>query len=604
LARSRTEVLRIPVSKGGAWTVTDAAGKAVPSQLTTIDSRTKELPLLYLNKFNMNASQIAKEEAKLSNKADQILSFEATLPAVGYAAYGFKQSATAATDAGHAAIAVERPAAAASTGAGNADTTVENEAYKLTFSGATGLLSTVEQKLNNNLVTDLSIEWGWYNSSVGGTTLYSDKVPRALQEPGQSDQASGAYMFRPNTSELFFPGPHAIPTVQVVEGPLVTEVYQRFSAWATHVVRLYHSAPGAAINKLIEVEWTAGPIPVETPWFPPVAHAHNKPLPNEWGKEVVMRFNSSLGSKGTFYTDSNGKEMVKRQYNKRGPSYPSPYKISEEVAGNYYPVNAMMTLDDGATELAILTDVSMGGASLADGSLELMVHRRVLMDDRRGVQEPLNETMCGCNDINADPGKMGAHGHLGDGGCECAGLTMRGRHWLILDTVANSHDSRRIASEALNLQPTLAVSPTGAVAPVTTFLAAEMPEGVQLQALTSNYASFNNGSLLLRLTHLYGAGESAARSVPITVSLAAVFGKAGLTIASVVETSLTGNQGIEEMDKKKFPWPTRAPNAGVEAQLQECGQKFEHRVPFNSSSAALAVTMRPAEVRTFLAKFA
>ena len=83
--------------------------------------------------------------------------------------------------------------------------------------------------------------------------------------------------------------------------------------------------------------------------------------------------------------------MVKRVYNKRGPSYPHPYNISEPVAGNYYPVNAMIALDDGKASMAVLTDVSQGGASLQDGQLELMVHRRVQMDDSRGVQEPLNE---------------------------------------------------------------------------------------------------------------------------------------------------------------------------------------------------------------------
>ena len=31
-------------------------------------------------------------------------------------------------------------------------------------------------------------------------------------------------------------------------------------------------------------------------------------------------------------------------------------------------------------------------ASLADGEVELMVHRRLLYDDSRGVGEPLNET--------------------------------------------------------------------------------------------------------------------------------------------------------------------------------------------------------------------
>ena len=81
-------------------------------------------------------------------------------------------------------------------------------------------------------------------------------------------------------------------------------------------------------------------------------------------------------------------------------------------------MNALQALDDGTHELAVLTDVTQGGASIQDGALEFMVHRRVQDDDSRGVQEPLNETMCGCNDIGADPGKMGAHGREGDGGCE------------------------------------------------------------------------------------------------------------------------------------------------------------------------------------------
>ena len=111
----------------------------------------------------------------------------------------------------------------------------------------------------------------------------------------------------------------------------MTEVHQSFSDWASHVIRLHAGA------KYIEVEWTAGPIPVDTPWFPPVAHSHGKALPNNWGKEVIVKYASGLVSKGTWYTDSNGKEMVQRQYNARGPTYPKPYNISEPVAGNYYP---------------------------------------------------------------------------------------------------------------------------------------------------------------------------------------------------------------------------------------------------------------------------
>ncbi len=40
----------------------------------------------------------------------------------------------------------------------------------------------------------------------------------------------------------------------------------------------------------------------------------------------------------------------------------------------------------------ISTDRAQGGSSLVDGQVQLMVHRRLLHDDGRGVGEPLNET--------------------------------------------------------------------------------------------------------------------------------------------------------------------------------------------------------------------
>lgn len=47
--------------------------------------------------------------------------------------------------------------------------------------------------------------------------------------------------------------------------------------------------------------------------------------------------------------------------------------------------------------------------------MELMLHRRTLYDDRRGVAEPLNETACGCRD------------------CACDGLIVRGTHLLTFE---------------------------------------------------------------------------------------------------------------------------------------------------------------------------
>jgi hypothetical protein len=52
--------------------------------------------------------------------------------------------------------------------------------------------------------------------------------------------------------------------------------------------------------------------------------------------------------------------------------------VEEPVAGEYYPVNFAAATRDIATgtTMTITTDRSQGGSSLADGELELMVHRR------------------------------------------------------------------------------------------------------------------------------------------------------------------------------------------------------------------------------------
>ncbi|KAM9241662.1 LOW QUALITY PROTEIN: lysosomal alpha-mannosidase-like [Dugong dugon] len=169
---------------------------------------------------------------------------------------------------------------------------------------------------------------------------------------------------------------------------LVQEVHQKFSAWCSQVVRLY---PG---QRHLELEWTVGPIPVG----------------DGWGKEAISRFDTTLETDGRFYTDSNGREILERRRD-----YQPTWNLSqtEPVAGNYYPVNSRIYITDGNMQLTVLTDRSQGGSSLSDGSLELMVHRRLPRDDARTVGELLQEA-----------------GRNGQG----SGLWVRGRHLVLLDT--------------------------------------------------------------------------------------------------------------------------------------------------------------------------
>lgn len=91
---------------------------------------------------------------------------------------------------------------------------------------------------------------------------------------------------------------------------------------------------------------------------------------------------TGIKSNGIFYTDSNGRQTIRRQINVRESFN---YTITEPVAANYYPINSHIYLNDNVgNQVTLLVDRSQGGASLIDGQLELMVHRRLLKDDWKG----------------------------------------------------------------------------------------------------------------------------------------------------------------------------------------------------------------------------
>ena len=79
----------------------------------------------------------------------------------------------------------------------------------------------------------------------------------------------------------------------------------------------------------------AGPIPWDEGEKPldPEAPVDPEISAGTRGKELVLKFTSGLRSEGRWSADSNGREMVQRTRNQRGPAYP-PLVVSEPVAGN------------------------------------------------------------------------------------------------------------------------------------------------------------------------------------------------------------------------------------------------------------------------------
>ncbi|KAF0879033.1 MA2B1 mannosidase, partial [Crocuta crocuta] len=234
---------------------------------------------------------------------------------------------------------------------------------------------------------------------------------------------------------------------------------------------------------------------------------------------------------------------------------------TEAVAGNYYPVNSRIYIRDSNTQLTVLTDRSQGGSSLRDGSVELMVHRRLLKDDGRGVAEALLE----------------------DG----LGRWVRGRHLVLLDKVQTAATGHRLEAEKEVLAPQVVLSSGGGVpyhvkvAPRKQFsgLRRELPPSVHLLTL----ARWDQKTLLLRLEHQFAVGEDSGNlSSPVTLDLRDLF--SAFTITYLQETTLVANQPRASASRLKW-----TPDTGPIP------------MPFPSGLDPAAITLQPMEIRTFLA---
>lgn len=160
------------------------------------------------------------------------------------------------------------------------------------------------------------------------------------------------------------------------------------------------------------------------------------PIPKGFGsgKEVITQLTTNMLTNKEFYTDSNGRDFLKRVSLSNFLKYCSipevkkknakltlikiiqvrdyredwPLKVNEPVAGNYYPVNFFaqflrefqffeakkeqlsstfltyyspiqlnlgIYIKDNKSELSILVDRATGGGSIKDGQVELLLHR-------------------------------------------------------------------------------------------------------------------------------------------------------------------------------------------------------------------------------------
>ncbi|KPU73915.1 uncharacterized protein Dana_GF15795, isoform B [Drosophila ananassae] len=411
------------------------------------------------------------------------LVFRATnIPALGYRSYYIEKSESSRKTLKPQAT----PKATSSV------TFIGNENIKLGFD-TNGFLSEVTADGLTRLVTQ---DFLFYEGAVGNNAEFLNR-------------SSGAYIFRPNENKIDFSSDHV--EIEVYKGDLVEEVHQKFNDWISQVVRVYKK------DSFAEFEWLVGPIPID----------------DNIGKEVITRFSSDIESDGVFYTDSNGREMIKRKLNHRDTW---DVKINEEVAGNYYPITTKIDLEDDTARMAILTDRAQGGSSLKDGSLELMVHRRLLRDDAFGVGEALNETEYG------------------------EGLIARGKHHLFFglskdrEGVSLKSLERLVQLEKLlptwkffsNVENYTAEEWRTSFTNTFSGVSLVLPKPVHLLTLEP----WHENQLLVRFEHFLENGEDAMYSKPVQFNVKNVL--SSFNVESMRETTLDGNAWLDETQRLQF----------------------------------------------------
>jgi len=224
---------------------------------------------------------------------------------------------------------------------------LENHVYTLLFDPVTKLLRNVTNKLSGKAVP-LDMEFIAYPSTPF---------------------RSGAYLFNVETSSLVEPGPVFTTTdlmdTVIVSGPVYTQLMLVWkvagevgdSTFVTKY-RLYHTTGPSSEGIYLENMFDFGM------------------SPNMRDRELVMRLQTGVKNNRRFFTDQSGLGIIKREWSEQAG-----------IEGNHFPVTQAAYLQDEEHRVTLLVDHATGAGSVEDGFLEVMVDRRTMYDDARGMGE-------------------------------------------------------------------------------------------------------------------------------------------------------------------------------------------------------------------------
>lgn len=226
------------------------------------------------------------------------------------------------------------------------DIQLENHKMKLLFDGTTGFMKSVTRK-HKHKVTQCAINFAAYHSAQFHSGAY-------LFMPDPNSRETDTDILEHYSQQI---------SIIITTGPILSELSVIYGPFLIHTVKIFHledSPLSDAISIENEVDFESPPKNRET--------------------ELFMRFVTDIqnGDTPEFYSDLNGFQMQKR------------IKVDRiGIEGNYFPITQMAYIQDDEIRLSLLTNHAQGAASWQPGYLEVMLDRRTLYDDSRGMGEGL-----------------------------------------------------------------------------------------------------------------------------------------------------------------------------------------------------------------------
>lgn len=317
---------------------------------------------------------------------------------------------------------------------------------------------------------------------------------------------------------LYEPQP-AVPvsqaaTTTVSQGQLLQQAFNYYSDSLWQVVRLVNTSQSTdAIQNAVQV----------------INHAQMPGDPNE----LVTTFSTDLATKGSWFIDESGLEMDERVFD---PTMPG-----NTIGANYHAMVSSCylrsALPSDQRQFTVLSRQSMGVISQVDGELEVMLHRRTNSTDSQGPW-PLNDTS-----------------------------VLEAPLWLMVGQELDSEALRHRLNLQLEFPLVAAYGLTTSPAAWgalfhTSFqpFRADLPNNVHLLSLFAR----NPGSaeVVLRLQHLFEAGDHPIYSKDVTVDVASLFTQ--LKVVTAKERSLSLQQAAADMHRQKWHTNDQKNMAGEE----------------------------------------